>query len=71
MKICNGGNALIFAKEIVKVCTKYNNLIEPTMLSIDKALKDLGLDMFAFVFLGYLSEKQDIFKNIDSEGNLP
>ena len=71
MKIGNGGNALIFAQQIVDKCTNYNNLIDPTIKSIDKALKDLGLDMVAFVILRYLSEKHENFKNIDSGGNLP
>lgn len=71
MKIGNGGNALILASQIVKVCTNYNNLIDPTIQSIDKALKDLALDMMAFVIVRHLSERQEVFKLIDSEGNLP
>ena len=62
MKIGNGGNTLILAQQILKVCTNFNNLIEPTIQSIDKALKDLALDMMAFVIVRHLSEGQEVFK---------
>lgn len=62
MKIANGGNTLILAQQILFMCKNCSNLIEPIIESMERALRDLGLDMMAFVLLRHLSEKQDIFK---------
>ena len=71
MKLGNGGNTLILGQQIAKVCTSFDNLIAPTIQSIDKALRELGLDMMVFVIVGRLGEKREDFKEVDSEGNLP
>jgi hypothetical protein len=34
--ISNGGNTLIIANQIVKICSNYNNLFKPLILSMEK-----------------------------------
>ena len=70
--IANGGNGLILATQLLKVCANYNNLTKPLILTMERGkFEDLTLDMISFSMLKTLVDKQEEFKKIDSEGNVP
>ena len=72
IQISNGGNTLIVANQIVKICSNYNNLFKPLILSMEKQVfNSLALDMVSFSIIKNLSDNQEFYKQIDSEANAP
>jgi len=69
--IANGGNGLILANQLLKVCSNYNNLTKSVICTMERGrLEELTLDMIAYSIVNALVEKQDQFKTMDSEGNV-
>ena len=57
IKISNGGNTLIIANQIIKICSNYNNLFKPLILSMEKQVfNSLALDMVSFSIIKNLSD---------------
>ena len=70
-KLANNGNGLILANYIIINCTNYEKLYITFITNMKEGcIKDLALDMVAYSILKNLSEKRDIYEELDDKAQV-